>query len=230
MPLLGQASGGWTESSSALRILNVGIRNSVGVLTADSFTQTNPPVVSTNVSSRVDQTLTGVLSGSVTFTRPDAGANQIGGPGSGATLAAIQGALTQAVGFKAMGCFINSANGYPYENTPGTASGKGPYVSAQGTYGNGLYETAALVTSGNVNAGDALTYYVGVGLIASKNGYLMPEEQVAGGAVVDLKAFANADSNAAESFVRQAAAATVIGIVKMPPDASQAEVVYDQRI
>ena len=43
MPLLGQASGGFTESSSALRLLHVGVRNTVGILTDDAFTQTNPP-------------------------------------------------------------------------------------------------------------------------------------------------------------------------------------------
>ena len=43
MALLGQASGGFTESSSALRILHIGVRNTVGQLSANAFTQTNPP-------------------------------------------------------------------------------------------------------------------------------------------------------------------------------------------
>jgi hypothetical protein len=84
MPLAGQASGGWTESSSALRILHVGVRNTVGVLTDDSFTQTNPPfsfgagTVSTAPGALTE--VLGILSGSVAFTRPDAGSNFIGGP------------------------------------------------------------------------------------------------------------------------------------------------------
>lgn len=51
MPLLGQASGQWLESSSALRILHAGVRNTVGVLTTDAFTQTNPPIVTTPAST-----------------------------------------------------------------------------------------------------------------------------------------------------------------------------------
>ena len=71
MALLGQASGGFTESSSALRILHVGVRNTLGQLTADSFTQTNPPVVSTNVTDAPGllTSVLGVLSGSVAFAR-----------------------------------------------------------------------------------------------------------------------------------------------------------------
>ena len=112
MALLGQASGGFTESSSALRILHVGIRNTVGVLSDDAFTQTNPPIVTANTSSQVDTTVLGVLSGSIAFTRPDAGSNYIGGPeGSADTVP--------------LGVFINTANGNSYENTPGTSSGKG---------------------------------------------------------------------------------------------------------
>ena len=73
MPLLGQASGGFTESSSALRLLHVGVRNTVGILTDDAFTQTNPPLVTTagTISENVDTAVAGVLSGSVAFTRPD---------------------------------------------------------------------------------------------------------------------------------------------------------------
>mgnify|MGYP001320025257 CR=1 FL=1 len=50
MALLGQASGGFTEGSSALRILHIGVRNTLGQLTADSFTQTNPPVITTTAN------------------------------------------------------------------------------------------------------------------------------------------------------------------------------------
>jgi hypothetical protein len=205
MPLLGQSSGGFTESSSALRLLHAGIRNTVGVLTSDSFTQTNPPIVTTTttVSSQVDSTKRGVLSGSVAFSRPDAGggSNFIGGP---ASVVATTGCLP-------LGCFINSANGNPYENTPGPASGKGPYMSSMGTYGNALFETRVLT---GASAGVALTYAVGNLLAASRNGYLT---NVSGGA-----------TNAEQCY--EGASPTTIGVLKMPADAVQGELVYDQRI
>lgn len=230
MPLLGQASGGWTESSSALRLLHAGVRNTVGVLTDDSFTQTNPTAVTTNVSTRVDTTATGVLSGSVAFTRPDGGSNFIGGPGSNAVQTAIAADLTQAIGYDVLGCFINSANGNAYENLPGVASGKGPYMSAQGTYGNALYETAMIGAGvgGAPAAGTALVYTTGMRLISSRNGFLMPAEQVVAGPAISST---DSQAVAAQSFVAGADnQSTIIGILKMPPDAVQTELVYDQRI
>jgi len=232
MPLAGQASGGWTESSSALRLLNVGFRNSIGVLTDDSFTQTNPPVIATagTVSTRVNQTKIGVLSGSVAFTRYLDGENYVGGPGAGT---APQGALkVHAVGkkaFRALGCFINSANGNPFENTPGVASGVGPYVSGLGTFGNALYETYVIVGVANPAAGKPITYYNGAQLVASRNGYLMSRWNYNDAAA----ALADCDvvGVTAESFVSDAAgSATILGVLKMAPDAVQTELVYDQRV
>lgn len=229
MPLLGQASGGWTESSSALRLLHTGVRNTVGILTDDAFTQDNPTAVATNVSTRVDTTLLGVLSGSVAFTRPDGGSNQIGGPGSNAVQTAINADVNLQIGYDVLGVFINSANGNAYENTPGVASGKGPYMSSQGTYGNALYETAMIgdAVGGNPAAGTAITYVTGMRLIASRNGFLTPIEQVAAAAIQDC----DDQTVAAQSFVAGADdSSTVIAILKMPPDAVQTELVYDQRI
>ena len=204
MPLLGQASGGFTESSSALRILHVGIRNTIGVLTADAFTQTNPPqTVLGNASDQVDQTKLGVLSGSVAFARPDEGSNYIGGPG------------TYQAGMLPLGIFINSANGNSFENTPGTASGKGPYVSSQGTYGNSLFETYDLT------GGGAITYAVGDQLLASVNGYLTA---VTANVATDSWLQAN------NVTLADNGQDLVIGIVKMPADSVQGELVYDQRI
>ena len=232
MPLNGQSSGGWTESSSQLRILHAGVRNSTGVLSDDSFTQTNPPavVVTTplTISTQVNRTVIGVLSGSVAFARPDGGSNVIGGPGLAATQVDIRdNHPEQVVGYRALGLFVNTANGNPFENTPGPASGKNTYVSSQGTSSNGLYESFALGAVGAVSQGDVLAYIPGMLLMASRNGYIMPTEQVPA-AIVDM------DSNAlngAESFVRGAAnSATVLGVVKMTPDAEQNEVLYDQRI
>ena len=152
MPLLGQASGGWTESSSALRVLNLGIANSVGVLTDDAFTQTNPPIVTgaTTVTAQVDQTLSGVLSGSVCFARGDAagGSNFIGGP---ASISAGNRLVCRPIGV-----FLNSANGNAFENTPGVASGKNPYASGMGTFGNTLFEDKVL-TGGNTDHTETIT-------------------------------------------------------------------------
>ena len=209
MPLLGQASGGFTESSSSLRLLHAGKRNTVGVLTDDSFTQANPPhqpVAGVGVSAQVDTTALGVLSGSVAFARADAGENFIGGPTDSVALAAASE--------KCLGVFINSANGNAFENTPGSASGKGPYMSSQGTYGNSLFETA------NLAGGAALTYAAGDVLVASLNGYL-----------TNVLAANNSHNRAhGVADAMGAAFAETIGILKMAPDATQNELVYDQRI
>lgn len=213
MPLLGQASGGWTESSSALRILNLGIANSVGVLTDDAFTQTNPPINVTNITAQVDQTLSGVLSGSVCFSRGDAagGSNFIGGP-----VAAVG-----TVGVRPLGVFINSANGNAFENTPGVASGKNPYVSGMGTFGNTLFEDKSLAD------GVALTAYAaGQKLWASQNGYLT-NALAADDANSNAQLYEQGDIHAATVQNLQP---TLLGIVKMPPDATQGDLVYDQRI
>ena len=198
MPLLGQASGDWTESSSALRILHVGIRNTVGILTDDAFEQTNPPVVTTpakvSQSAGMVTSVFGVLGGSIAFTRRDVGSNYVGGPD------AVGGA--GSAGVIPLGIFINNAAGRPYENTPGPASGIGPYVSGMGTYGNSLYETSDLVGAASV-----LTYYVGDFLYASRNGYLT-----------------NVSADAFDALPQ------VIGILKMPADSVQPELVFDQRI
>jgi len=244
MPLLGQASGGFNESSSALRILFVGVRNTVGVLSNDSFTQANPPhvVAAATVSTSpglLANTL-GVLSGSIAFTRPDAVLNgnaPVGGPEYGVN-AGTAGTLTdaQASGVQEVGVFINNAAGNPFENTPAAASGKGPYVSSQGTYGNGLFETQALAATAGLAQGAALSYQVGAPLIASVNGYLMPRFDAATGDDCSLVGFgyaaeqANGGANAVYSLSNTAATPNVIGVLKMTPDAVMNEIVYDQRI
>lgn len=224
MPLLGQASGGFLESSSALRLLHVGIRNTVGILTDDAFTQTNPPIVTTpttTISDNVDTSVLGVLSGSVAFTRPDVGSNYIGGNAEGLATPA------QELFVRPLGCFINSASGNAFENQPGPASGKGPYVSGQGCYGNQLFETQALAaTTGGVALiqGADLTYVTGQALIASRNGYLMP--------LIDGSDGVTSCDNAGNAAEREHghAASTILGILKMPADSVQPEIVYDQRV
>jgi len=219
MPMLGQASGGFTESSSALRLLHVGVRNTVGILTDDAFTQTNPPIVTapaSTISTNVDTSVLGVLSGSVAFTRPDQGSNYVGGPNEPA------GALN-ALCTKPLGLFINNAAGYAYENQPAAASGKGPYVSAMGTYASQLFETQAPAAVGAYAQGDDLQYTTGMGLMASRNGFLIPTLDSAGGALDASASFSSEVTNGAS-------VATTIAILKMPADSVQNEIVFDQRI
>lgn len=161
MAIPGQASGNFVEGQSALRILYIGHRNTFSAqLTTDAFVQTNPPVVAAigTVSATLGPAPSrGVLSGSVAFTRPDAGNGFIGGPLAAAPLAGE---------VRPLGFFINDAAGYSYLNTPAAASGLGPYTSGQGTVGTKLYETQNLV------GGAALTYAVGQTVVASRNGYV----------------------------------------------------------
>lgn len=199
MPLLGQASGGWTESSSALRLLHVGIRNTVGVLTLDAFTQTNPTGAlagnyANPTSAGFDGAILGVLSGSVAFTRGDQGPNEIGGP------PAATAAASDPAGVALLGVFINTAVGNDFENQPGVASDKGPYVSGQGTYANQLFETSSVAAA-------AVVYTTGDQLFSSTNGFITND---------------SADAISANPVV--------LGILKMPADAVQPEIVYDQRI
>lgn len=224
MPMLGQASGGFKESSSALRLLHLGVRNTVGILTNDAFTQSNPSAVTTasTISTNVDTSVLGVLSGSVAFTRPDQGSNYIGGNAESLTNALHETFV------RPLGLFINSAAGNAFENQPAAASGKGPYVSALGTYASQLFETQSIGTNGaGIAAGATLNYLTGQELVASRNGFLMPRRAVntAGGAVESL------DVAAITAEVEHGlAASTTIGILKMPADSVQNEIVFDQRI
>lgn len=217
MALLGQASGGFTESSSALRILHVGVRNTVGQLAASAFTQANP-VSGANNNTAAPGLLTnvlGVLSGSIAFAQTGS-TNEHGGPVQGASV---------------LGVFINNASGNAFENQPGVASNRGPYVSAQGTYANLLYETV------NVNNGNDITatYVPGAALFPSVNGFLTTFQSD--------NAHDHATSIALETALAGAGAADIAGataslqaglgamaIVKITPDSTSDELVYDQRI
>jgi hypothetical protein len=207
--LLGQASGGFTQSNSALRILHVGVRNTVGQLTADSFTQTNPPVITTagtkTTASGFTAGVLGVLSGSIAFARNDEGEYFHGGPTA---------SDPANVNEKPLGVFINTAVGLAFTNQPGVASNRGPYVSAQGTYGNSLYETQVLTGD---DIGDTLQYTIGDELFASLNGYLT--NSIAG------------DRHDADHGSGPAAGGSwTIGILTVSSDTSSDELVYDQRI
>lgn len=206
MPLsIGQGSGDFREHGGRVHILHVGCRNSVGVLSTDAFTQTNPPVVTT--ANTVSTTLalvtkTGVLGASVAFTRPDVGNGVIGGP--------VAPAGVYNAGICPLGIFINDSLGNPYENTPGVASNRGPYLSAQGCLGVTLWETQNLTT------GADLTYAPGDSLYASANGFLT-------NLIDDAYEYRVVGQNDPD-FV------TVVGKVKISPDANNSLLVFDLRI
>lgn len=223
--LLGESSGEFNEGASSLEVVHLGISNSLNRAAPDAFTQRNPPIVQTanTISLQADTTKNGILGGSVAFTRPDIGSNYVGGNVESLAVAALETFI------RPVGVFGNDALGNSsFENQPAVASQVIPYVSAQGTYINKLYETQVLDGTGITNfaTGDTLPYVVGVELIASRNGYLMPREIIDGGGAVRS---ADDAANAAE-VEHGRAASTTIAILKVTPDAALAALSYDQRI
>lgn len=199
----GQSSGDFKETSSRIQLLHVVTRNAVGMLTPDAFTQANPPVVTTQKSSTLTNvTKVGVLGATVAFTRPDFGNGYHGGP-------VAPGGVYNA-GIKPLGLFLNDSIGNAFENTPGVASGRGPYVCGSGScVAVTLYETKVQLGGG---AGAPVTYAPGDKLFASVNGLLTNVE---------------ADSYEVNAG---AAAATLMGIVKVIPDANSSLLVLDLRV
>ena len=175
----GQASGDFKLSTSALRILYSVFKDTIPSLAPDGLTQNNPPVVSTvsSVSTTIPVNVKkGVLGGSVAFVRPDVGENTVGG--------AVLVSAAYVANTRPLGLFINDAVGNAYENTPGPASAKGPFLRG-GACGVRLYETqkvtaAKAAAAGNAQVwansgstvGTALVYSPGQKLYASVNGYL----------------------------------------------------------
>lgn len=204
MPLqLGQGSGDFRETSGRVQLFHMGIRNSLGILTADAFTQDTPPIVTAaaNKSTMLSGiTKKGVLGGTVAFTRPDIGNGYHGGP--------VQVGAAYVAGQKPLGIFINDALGNPFENTPGVASGRGPYINGMASVGVTLWETQQ-----QVGGSGALTYAAGDKLYASVNGLLT-----------------NVHDDAYEYNVAGNPEPTVVGIVKVAPDANNSLLVLDMRI
>jgi hypothetical protein len=202
----GQGSGDFAEMSGRIHLFHMGIRNSMGILTADAFTQANPPIVTTaaNVSTTLSGiSKVGVLGASVAFTRPDAGNGYHGGP--------VQVGSAYVAGQKPLGLFLNDAVGNAYENTPGVASGRGPYASGQGVVGVSLWETQQ-----QVGGSAALTYASGDELYASVNGLLTNR-------IEDAYEYNVVGQNDPD-FV------TIVGILKVAPDANNSLMVLDLRI
>lgn len=206
-PLGGQSSGDFRETSGRVQLLHVVTRNSVGLLTPDAFTQANPPVVTDAKSTTLNSvTKPGVLGGTIAFTRKDYGNGYHGGP------VKILGSYDASL--QPLGIFLNDAVGNAFENTPGVASGRGPYVCGSGScVAVSLYETKYQITGGGKTKGDPLSpgYVVGDKVYASVNGLLT--------------------NYSADSYETAASGTpTVIGIVKVAPDANSALLVIDMRI
>jgi hypothetical protein len=160
-----QASGDGRLSQGALRIVYSLIKDTIPTLSADGYTQNNPSVVTTvgAISTVLPANVKkGVLGGSVAFTRPDAGTNVVGGA------LAVGGVVHKNT--RPLGLFINDALGNAYENTPGIASGKGPFLRG-GAVGVKIYETQQQ-TAGGGGVGTLLVYEEGDLLYASVNGLL----------------------------------------------------------
>lgn len=219
MPLAigGISSGDFKETSARVQLFHVVTRNSLGLLTPDAFTQNNPPVVTTQASTTLSGiTKKGALGGTVAFTRPDFANGYHGGPNSAAYTAGCQ----------PLGLFLNDAVGNPFENTPGVASGRGPYVCGSGsTVGLSLYETKVQITfntngavagsPASVVAGAALTYAAGDKLYAGANGLVTK-------VVSDAFEF-----NVGTAANNSAYPIKVLGIVKVAPDANSSLLVVD---
>lgn len=217
MGIGGQESGPGLNQG-ALRILYSLIKDSIPVLASDAFTQANPNVVTT--PSAVSTTLPanvkrGVLGGSVAFTRPDIGANAVGG--------AVLVSAAYVVGTRPLGLFINDAAGNAYENLPAAASGKGPFLRG-GSVGVKLYETAVQTTVAQYGVagvvGTALTYSVGDKLYASVNGLLT--NRWADSYEAQWITAAGVGSTAS-TFVALEPDVTRLGTVVAPPDSTSSE-------
>lgn len=207
MPLQGgQGSGDFRETSSRVQVLYRGKNVTWGNLTADAFTQNNPPVVTaTNNVSTTWSSITrkGVLGSSVAFCRPDIGNGYHGGP--------ILVAAAYAAGQKPLGIFANDAVGNSFENTPGVASGKGPYHCGLPTLALSLWETQR-----QIGGSTTLVYAAGDKVYASVNGLLTNR-------IEDAYEY-NVTSQNDPDFV------TVMGIIRTAPDANNTLMVVDLRV
>lgn len=213
MGIGGQSSGDFRLNNSALRILYSVTKDSVLSLAADGLTQSNPNVVtsgsakSTTVPSNVKK---GVLAGSCAFTRPDVGPNAIGG--------AVQVASAYVAKTRPLGLFINDALGNAFENTPGVASGKAPFLRG-GSAGVKLYETQQQTTVGGGSVGTALTYSEGDLLYASVNGYLTNRWQDS----YEAQWITTAATGSGSAGAATEPDVTRMGVVLAPPDATTSE-------
>ena len=154
------STGYLTEGGGLLRILYLGIRNSIEGLEDAAFTKSNR-VGNAQLAANttlMDVTKLGCLAGSVAAVKGEG----VLGAGSGDNDAIV-------------GLFVNDLAGNAYESTSAAASEKGVYVCGMGTYEVGIYETHDV--NGNSIIGD---YGFGKKLYCSQNGLLTVEEGLQG--------------------------------------------------
>lgn len=199
---IGQGSGDFAETSGRIQPFHKGVSNSVGLLAPDGFTQANPTTITT--ANTVSTTLTGITSVGVLGCSV---AFTRPDAGNGFIGGPLEGTADDTL-VVPLGFFINDAVGNAFENTPGVASGRAPYYSGQGCYGLSLWETQDLV------GGAALTYSAGDIIVASRNGLATNQN----------------DADNAYEVQAGAAAGTVLGVVKIAPDADNSLMVIDLRI
>lgn len=201
---LGQSSGDFLLTSGRVQVLNPGVKDSYGIITPDAFSQANPPVVTTTVNistTLVNITKRGVLGGSVAFTRPDVDNGYHGGPTK------IGG--NYVIGQRPLGLFLNDAIGNAYENTPGIASLRGPYIKSLATVGIALWETQQ-----QIGGSTSLVYSVGNRLYASVNGFLTNRIEDA----YEYRVVMDPDN------------VTIMGILRVVPDSANPLMVVDLRV
>lgn len=208
MNIGGQASGDFRLSQGALRILYSVTKDTIMSLAADGLSQANPNVVTTaaNKSTTIPANVKkGVLGGSCAMTRPDVGPNTVGG----AVL--VTGAYVAKT--RPLGLFINDAAGNAFENTPGVASGKAPFLRG-GSCGVKLYETQQ-----QVGASTALTYGIGDLVYASVNGLLTNRWQDS----YEAQWITAASTGSGTAGAASEPDCTRMGCVLAPPDATSSE-------
>jgi hypothetical protein len=154
------SSGFLTEGGGLLRILYLGIRNSIEELEDAAFTKSNrvgnAQLVANTTLTDVEKL--GVLAGSVCASKGEG----VVGAGSSDDDAIL-------------GLFVNDAAGNAYESTSAAASGKGVYVHGMGTYEVGIYETHNAAGNASILA----DYQFGKKLYCSQNGLLTVAEGLA---------------------------------------------------
>lgn len=250
--MIGQTSQAYLGSATALTVLYPGVQNGISGIADDGFTQRNPCAIGTagTISRYVNPARSGILSGSVAFTRPDAGNDRHGGPGDPDIQNNLQKNPAYAAAFRPLGIYLNNANGNnAYDNQSAPGSGLNMYMSNGGTYRNNLYETFLLtdLDAANSPAGSEIVYLPGTNLVGSRNGFLMPQEIIGkDGVRRHVDSVSGASALTAESYIRlntpmdsaanlvtiqqKGGPSTVIGVLKMVPDVAHPGIVYDQRV
>ena len=205
-----QSSGDFRMNQGALRILYSLIKDTVPSLDDSGLLQSNPVnedyagtgvYRSTTLPANVKR---GVLGGSVAFIVGDM---TVGGAPYSDSFNSEDMKFCRPVGL-----FINDAVGNAFENTPGVASGKAPYIRG-GTVGVKIYETHGYLYDGT---DEELVYRAGDKLYASINGLLTKEYRDSYEyAYFDVTGEGVPDSNASEC--------TVVGIVLAAPSSTHSE-------